>query len=66
MEEKLRFEDVATEYEMTFGKNPPVLDTISLDNQEYLKVLKDAIDNQKEIDYNYLGEIFMKNKKAFY
>ena len=62
----MSFEDLAFEYELTFGSHPPILTTLSVDNEEYLKLLRKAIDDEKPLTRNDLGAIFMTDDEAFY
>lgn len=64
--EKKSFVDVAVEYEKTFGEQPPILTTLDVNDPLYLQELEKAIENQKPIDRNYLGSIFMTDDKVFY
>ncbi len=62
----MNFEEIAAEYEMEFGVQPPILTTLSTDNELYLQELKNAITRGKPIDRDYLGSIFMTDNDAFY
>lgn len=63
---KMNFDDLRLEYFIRFKESVPILTTLSTDNPRYLAELKKAIDNNKPIDRNYLGRIFMKDKNALY
>lgn len=63
---KLNFEDLSLEYFIRFKEDVPILTTLSTDDPQYLAELKKAIDNDKPIDRNYLGRIFMTDKNALY
>jgi hypothetical protein len=64
--EKKKFEDVAFEYEKTFGQQPPILTTLDVNDPLYLEQLEKAIKSGKPITRNDLGAIFMTNDKVFY
>ena len=62
----MNFVDLAFEYESRFGEQPPILTTLSVENEDYLKMLRKSIDEDKPLTRNDLGEIFMTDNKAFY
>ena len=62
----MRFSEIAMEYERHFGEQPPILTTLDIENELYLKMLKRAIEDNKPLTRNDLGEIFMTDDKAFY
>jgi hypothetical protein len=62
----MKFEDIAFEYEQKFGEQPPILTTLDVENKLYLRMLKEAIENNEPLTRNDLGKIFMDDKTAFY
>jgi len=62
----MNFIDIAIEYENKFGEKPPILTTLDVENEEYLNILKKAIEDNKPVDRDYLGTIFMTDETAFY
>lgn len=60
------FETVAQEYYDKFGKMPPRLTTLDTENKEYLKMLKEAIEEGTELTRNDLGEVFMPDNNLYY
>lgn len=62
----MKFEDVAFEYEQKFGEQPPILTTLDVENELYLKMLKESIESNEPLTRNDLGKIFMTDEKALY
>ena len=62
----MNFETVAQEYLDKFGKMPPRLTTLDVENEKYLKMLKEAIKEGTELTRNDLGEVFMPDNNLFY
>lgn len=60
------FVEIAIEYERVFDEKPPILTTLSTDNELYLKMLKDAIDKNEPLTRDDLGKVFMTDEDAFY
>lgn len=63
---ELTFEKVSKYYIRQFGEEPPVLATLSVDDEEYLRVLLDCIEENNKITMNELAEIFMDDENAIY
>lgn len=61
-----KFEEIAFDYEMEFGEQPPILTTLSVDNEDYLKMLEEAISKHEPLTRNDLGKVFMTDDSAFY
>ncbi len=61
-----KFTDIAVKYFMKFKTYPPRLSTLSKEDPLYLKELEKAIERNNPIDRDYLADIFMPDKKAFY
>jgi hypothetical protein len=49
-----------------FGENPPVLATLSEDNEDYLKMVEKAIEEEKPLTMDKLAEVFMTNEDVVY
>ena len=62
----MSFEELCYEYLMQFGENPPILTTLSVDDKEYLELLKEAINSNRKLTQDDLAEIFMRNEKVVY
>lgn len=62
----MSFEEIAKKYKEKFGEMPPILSTLDTENEDYLGVLEEAIEIEKPLTRNELGEIFMTNEKAYY
>lgn len=62
----MKFTDIALEYFEKFGENPPILTTLDVENEEYLKMLKEAIESGEPLSKNDLAEVFMTDEKALY
>jgi len=60
------FIDLAIEYKKMFGENPPVLATLSEDNEDYLKMVEKAIEEEKPLTMDKLAEVFMTNEDVVY
>jgi len=62
----MKYEDLFTEYLNKFGEQPPMLDTVDPNNEEYLEMLKNAIDNDRKLTRDELADTFYTNDKVFY
>lgn len=60
------FIDLAIEYRNIFGENPPVLATLSEEDEEYLKMLEKAIEDEQPLTRDKLAEVFMTNEDVVY
>lgn len=61
-----KFEEIAFNYEMEFGEKPPILTTLSIDNEDYLKMLEKSIESHEPITRNDLAKVFMTNEEVVY
>ena len=61
-----KFEEIAFDYELEFGEHPPILTTLSVDNEDYLKMREKAIENHEPLTRDDLGKVFMTDEEAFY
>ena len=62
----MNFKELCVKYEETFGTYPPILTTLDVENEEYLKMLKDAIDSKEPLTRNELDAIFMPDDELLY
>lgn len=62
----MKFEEIAMEYFNTFNENPPILTTLSVENEDYLAMLKKAIESKEPLTRDDLGKVFMTDDSAFY
>lgn len=62
----MNFEIIFNKYEETFGKNPPMLVTLSPNDKKYQELLINAIEEKEEITLNDLAEIFMTEDEVLY
>lgn len=60
------YDEVALKYEKHFGEEPPVLVTLSRNDEQYLKTLLEAIERDTPLTRNELAEKFMTNDKVVY
>ena len=61
-----KFEEIAFDYEMEFGEKPPILTTLSIDDEDYLKMLEKSIENHEPKTRNYLAKVFMTDEEVVY
>lgn len=61
-----KFEEIAFDYEMEFGEKPPILTTLSVDNEDYLNMLEKSIKNHEPLTRNDLAKVFMTDEEANY
>ena len=60
----VNYETIAKKYRDLFGEIPPIITTLDVENEEYLKVIEKSIKDKKPLTRDMLGEIFMKDNEA--
>ena len=62
----MNFEELKMKYQAAFGEFPPQLVTLDENDELYLRMLKEAIDNGEPLTRNDLAEVFMTDQEAVY
>lgn len=62
----MNFEELAWNYYEKFHKQPPIFSTLDIDNPEYLKMLKEAIDENRELTLDEIEEKVVIHENAQY